>query len=268
MTAPFGSLRVVSLVASNTEIVCALGRGDLLVGVDNYSDHPPAVVAGLPRVGPDLEIDVERVAALEPDLILASLSVPGMERNLERLRARELPTVVVESGGLRVVFDAIHFVGELLEAENSARGVVDSLRSRMAAVEQRVSQREPLRTLWEWWPRPPIAAGGPSWITEMLAFAGAANVFAGDSAESRVVSLEEVLAHQPRAVVLCWCGARKLPNPALLARRPGWAALQAVRRGQVFSVLEPLYGRPGPRLAEGVEELAGLLHPDLCPRPA
>src|SRR5262245_32085204 len=69
-------VRVVSLTCSNTEIVCALGLADCLVGVDNHSDYPVEVVTRLPRVGPDLDIDVERVAALEPDLVLASLTVP------------------------------------------------------------------------------------------------------------------------------------------------------------------------------------------------
>ena len=77
-------MRIVSLACSNTEIVWALGRADLLVGVDDHSDWPEEVVGPLPKVGPDLEIDVDKVAALEPDLVLATLTVPGHEKVVER----------------------------------------------------------------------------------------------------------------------------------------------------------------------------------------
>ena len=80
-------MRVVSLACSNTEIVCALGCGDLLVGVDDHSDYPQEIISTLPRVGPDLEIDVDTVAALKPDLVLASLTVPGHEKNIEKIAA-------------------------------------------------------------------------------------------------------------------------------------------------------------------------------------
>jgi iron complex transport system substrate-binding protein len=79
-------LRIVSLTCSNTEIVCGLGCAHMLVGVDDHSDHPAEVVASLPRVGPDLQIDVERVASLRPDLVLASLTVPGHEQVVASLQ--------------------------------------------------------------------------------------------------------------------------------------------------------------------------------------
>ncbi len=257
---PGPRLRVVSLVASNTEIVSALGRADWLVGIDDNSDWPPEVQA-LPRVGPDLNVDLDRVAMLQPDLVLASLSVPGMERNVERLRTRGIPHVVIPCGGLSGVYAGIRRVGALLNAEAQAEELVATMQARMRAVQEQVSGRSVRRTYWEWWPRPPITAGGPSWMTEVLRLAGADNVFADVERESQAVTLAEVERRQPDSIVLCWCGARKLPDPRLVARRPGWAALPAVRQGRVYAVLEPEFGRPGPRLADGVEMLARLLHP-------
>ena len=89
-------MRIVSLTCSNTEIVWALGAADWLVGVDDHSDFPAEVVSRLPRVGPDLDIDVERVRALAPDLVLASLTVPGHERIVERLQRARLPFLATE----------------------------------------------------------------------------------------------------------------------------------------------------------------------------
>ena len=88
-------MRVVSLVCSNTEIVAALGCGHLLVGVDSSSDHPAELVGRLPRVGKDLDVDPARVAALRPDLVLASLTVPGHERVVARLAEAKLPMLVL-----------------------------------------------------------------------------------------------------------------------------------------------------------------------------
>ena len=253
--------RVVSLVASNTEIVCALGLGERLVGVDDYSDWPTEVVAHLPRVGRDLDIDLERVRRLEPDLVLASLSVPGMERNVERLATSGLPYAVVEARGFSGVLDSIRQVAGLLGAPERGDSLAAGLQQRMSAVASESAQQAGTRprVYWEWWPRPPITAGAPSWVTDMLRLAGGENVFADLERESAPVEVEEVARRQPDVVVLCYCGARKLPDPSKVRERTGWSDTPAVRDGRLHAVLEPLFGRPGPRLVEGLEQLAGLL---------
>ena len=255
--------RIVSLVASNTEFLYALGVGERVVGVDDYSDFPPDV-ARLPRVGRDLDIDVDRVAALEPDLVLASLSVPGMDRNLERLAGRGLPFVVVRSRGLLGVLDDASAIAEMVGAAPAGKQLVADLRERVRRVERRTRDidRRP-SVYWEWWPRPYIAAGGPSWMTDLCLLAGGENVFADLEGESAAVTTEQVRARAPDDVVTCWCGAKKLPDVSLVTRRPGWEHVPAVRRSRVHAVLEPLYGRPGPRLVDGLEELADLLHPGI-----
>lgn len=257
--------RIVSLVASNTEIVCALGLGDRLVGVDDFSDFPPEI-GRLPRLGRDLDIDVSRVAALQPDLVLASLSVPGMERNVERLRARGLPHVAIRSQGLDGVVEDIRRIGALTGVAAAGERLADRLGERIERVARRTTGVARTSVYWEWWPRPYIAAGGPSWITDLCRLAGGRNVFDDEPRESATVSTEAVAARSPEVAVICWCGARKVPNPVLVARRAGWTEVPAVRAGRLHAVLEPLYGRPGPRLVDGLEEFAALLHPELFDR--
>lgn len=117
-------MRIVSLAPSNTEILQALGLLDQLVGVDDWSDWPPAVEK-LERVGPDLTIDLDRVEALQPDLVLASLSVPGMERNVIGLIARGLPHIVLDPYSLAEIWADIQKVGEVCGVPDRADQLAD-----------------------------------------------------------------------------------------------------------------------------------------------
>ena len=146
-------VRVVSLACSNTEIVCALGCADLLVGVDDHSDYPTDVVARLPRVGPDLTPDVEQVAALEPDLVLATLTVPGHERVVAQLEAAGLPYIAPEPVSLDDVYRDIRDIGDRLGVRASARrGGGDASRARAGA--DRAPGDRTRRRSW--------SSGGPS----------------------------------------------------------------------------------------------------------
>jgi iron complex transport system substrate-binding protein len=254
--------RIVSLACSNTEILFALGLGARVVGVDDWSDFPPQV-GDLPRVGPDLKIDMAKVAALEPDLILASLSVPGMERNIPALERLGVPFLVLDPKRLDDVFGDIERVGEATGAPEAARRLNADLRSRIEVVRARAHQAAHRPTLyWEWWPTPLICPGRQSWIVQMSELAGADLLFTDVEATSFVVHESQVLDRDPDHVILCWCGTlQKKMDVTKVTKRPGWDRLRAVQAGRVHCFPENLYGRPGPRLVEGLERLARVVHP-------
>jgi iron complex transport system substrate-binding protein len=118
------------------------------------------------------------------------------------------------------------------------------------------------RIHWEWSGRPHVAAHR-SWVTEMMQLAGGTNAYDDLDVESALVSVTDAVARQPDVIVACWCGARKLPTVARVAARQGWESTPAVQHGRVMVFAEDLFGRPGPRLALGVERLARFLHPEL-----
>ncbi|MBX6377577.1 MAG: cobalamin-binding protein [Clostridia bacterium] len=263
-------MRIVSLCPSNTEIVHWLGLTDHLVGVDDFSDYPPEV-RELPRVGSDLLVRMEAVEDLQPDIVLASLSVPGMERNVAALQARGLPYIVLNPTDLEGVYESILTAGRALGSEDRALSEVARLRARAAAVAEEARRRREalglgeerlLAVFWEWWPRPLISPGRHSWVNDQLRLVGARNVFEDLDATSARVEPEAAAAREPDAVCLCWCGLleRKMTPEAVLGR-PGWDRLEAVRRGRVFCLPEAYYGRPGPRLVEGAERLVELFYP-------
>lgn len=253
-------MRIVSLACSNTEIVCALGAADLLVGVDDHSDYPADVVGRLPRVGPDLGVDVERVAALRPDLVLASLTVPGHERNIAALEARGLPFVAPEPRRLGDVYDNIRLIGAALGRQVEADALVLSMQSRIDAPSD--AGRRP-RVLVEWWPKPVIAPGRDSWVTDLLEAAGAVNPLGERAVKSTPLADDELRALDPEAVVISWCGVRpEKYRPDVALRRPALQGGTALGRGNVFCIPEAFLGRPGPRLVEGFRALAEVV--DVC----
>jgi iron complex transport system substrate-binding protein len=250
-------LRLVSLCPSNTEIVAALGLTDQLVGVDDWSDT--VEVAGLPRVGSDLAADVDRIVELSPDLVLASLSVPGMEKNVAALQERGVPHIVLDPETLAGTLESILTAGEAIGVPQRAKQVVSELRERIAAAAARAVSGHP-SLYWEWWPKPLITPGRDSWITEMSRLAGGRNLFEDLPVRSKPVTDQDVLSRDPDVIMLCWCGTlQRVQKVEAVAKRSGWPDLAAVREGRVFAVPEALYGRPGPRLVEGLELLVDLL---------
>lgn len=250
-------MRIVSLACSNTEIVCALGLGPLLVGVDSDSDWPPEVVGPLPRVGRDLDVDADAVAALAPDLVLASLTVPGHEAVVARLAEKNLNMMVLAPTSVADTLRSIRWVG-------GALGVPDRAAALCAELDQALTpapgwEAGP-RILVEWWPKPCIAAGRQSWVEQMLAAAGARNAAHSVDQASRPLTDAEVQAMAPDAVVISWCGVKvEKYRPEVVRRRPGWAGVPAVDNDVIVPISEAFMGRPGPRMIEGVRQLAAVV---------
>src|SRR5690625_2129343 len=132
-------MRLVAHTCSYTEIVCALGLGDWLVGVDEHSDYPPEVVSALPRIGPDLDVDVEKIRALEPDLVITSLTVPGHEKCLEKMQAANLPLLVTQPHGLADVAADIRRIGQDIDAAAAAERLAGRLGAELEQTPDRKS---------------------------------------------------------------------------------------------------------------------------------
>jgi iron complex transport system substrate-binding protein len=253
-----GARRIVSIAPSNTEILHALGLGRRIVGVDRWSDYPPRVV-NLPRVGSDLRVDVELVASLRPDLVVASLHVPGMQDNLPAFDRAGFAYLAVGGVGLEGVWEDMRLIGRYLGREQRAETLIASTRERMADIAAQVGARSRRpRVHWEWSAHPFIAARR-SWVTELLEMAGADNAYADLDVESVRVTPAEAIARQPDVVVACWCGIRRLPSRERILERSGWQDTPAFRNQRVVVLSEAFFGRPGPRLAEGLEQLATVL---------
>ena len=248
--------RLISLTCSNTEIVAALGCGDRLVAVDDYSDHPPELVAGLPRVGPDLSIDVDKVTSLRPDLVLASLTVPGHEKVVAALEAAGLPFIAPSPQSVDDVERDIRDIAIRLGVEDVGQRVAAELHGALLPIE--APERRP-RIAVQWWPKPVIVPGRRSWVFDLIERAGGQPIL-DEECESRPVSDEEFAAMEPDAVVLSWCGVElEKYRPDVVYRNPLWHDMPAVREKRVVSITEAWLGRPSPQLAHGFQALCDLV---------
>lgn len=245
-------MRVASLTCSNTEIMAALGCGKNLIAVDSHSDFPIDIVSSLPRLGPDLNIDLDLLESLKPDLVLASLSVPGMEHVFAGVKARGLNVLVLDPVSVFGIFENVRLVAQALGVAELGERVALEMQEQLQTLAARCkSLSKPPRVMVEWWARPVIVAARDSWVTDAFGLLGIENVFAGIAKRSSVVTTADVLSAAPEIIAVSWCGAKKL-RPEMIAARDGWQEIPAVQNNRVIGVPESGLGRPSPRLLEGL----------------
>lgn len=255
-----GAQRLVSLCPSNIEAIWTLGCIDRVVACEDSSDFPPEV-AQLERLGPDLDPELDRVAELEPDLVVSSLSVPGMERIVTGLRARGVPQIVLAPRSIADVLAELDRLGRVLGVRARGSEVVADMRGQIAMLKRdAASLGAPARVYLEWWPRPMFTPGADCYSTELIALAGGVNVFGDRPGSSFEVQPEELVAANPQICFVSWCGvaADKL-EVSRLTERPGLEQLEAARRGHVYTLDERFAGRPGPRMLEAARMMATVI---------
>jgi iron complex transport system substrate-binding protein len=289
------SMRIASLVPSATEALFALGLGDSVVAVTHECDHPAAATA-LPRLTssvipeglPPAEIDArvrevtargdalyrldeERLAPLAPDLIVtqALCAVCAVSYEDVRAVAERLPSnprvISLDPETLDEVLADLHRLGEATGDPEGAGRVAASLRARLDSVGARVGGLPRSRVVALEW-LDPVYAGG-HWVPEMVALAGGEDVLGRTGQKSRVVSWDEVAAAAPQIVVAMPCGL--YADEAAAQAREHAERLRALGAERVFAVdAASSFSRPGPRLVDGVELLAHLLHPEAASAPS
>ena len=265
MTIESPAQRIVSLAPSNTELLFAIGADTQVMARDTFSDFPPQAL-DLPDIGGGFgELDTETILSLEPDLVLVADITPAEQvQSLEELGlvvfALPNPNIIKE------LYDNLGVVGQLTGQEANAEAVADELRLRVAAVEEQVATVEtpPLvfYQLDSTDPNAPWTAGLGNFIDTLITMAGGVNL--GSSLDSPWVqiSVEELITQNPDVIFIgdfTWGGV----TAADVIARPGWDVIAAVQNAQVFEFDDNLASRPGPRLVDGLEAMAALLHPKL-----
>jgi iron complex transport system substrate-binding protein len=259
-------MRIVSLAPSNTEIVCALGACDRLVGVTDFDDYPPEV-SDVPDVVVAASVDVELVVAAEPDLVLAAGNELTPSAVIEQLDGLGLPVLVLYPESLDEVYADIRLIGTALGRGPAAFELVAAMDARVGEVVEAVEGAERPLTLYEVFHAEgtTYTAGDGSFLASLLELAGATPLV-GDA--QGVIDAETLVAADPELILLgtaSYDSSLTEPEAALatVRARAGWGELRAVRDGAVVPYLDDITTtRPGPRIVDGLEALARAIHPD------
>jgi len=251
--------KIVSLAPSNTEILFALGLGSRVVGVTDFCDYP-AEVKDITKIG-GVKPNVEKIISLSPDLIL---SIGGNADLVKRLEDLKLRVLVLDPKDVGAVLKDIQMVGTATGSGENAARLVASMQTRMDAVTVRVQGAPRPKVFYELDatdPAKPYTAGPGSWHDQLIAMAGGSNVASAAKSPWVQFSLEELLKSDPDIIVL---GDAMFGTTVESAtKRTGWSGLTAAKRNAIFPMDDNLISRPGPRLVDGLEALAKVIHPEL-----
>jgi ABC-type Fe3+-hydroxamate transport system substrate-binding protein len=254
VTVPDHPHRLVCLAPSITDMVFALGRGDDIVGITDYTKYPPEAMQK-PSVGAVISPSLEKLVSLHADLVLATdLNSADLVRSIEGLG---LPVYMVHPRGLHDIYRSLQNLGSILGAEAQASALVARLQARETAVRERVAGKPRPTVFFVLWADPIMTAGHGAFITELIDAAGGKSVTADLPTEWPSLSLETVLADQPQYLLLVKGSQATLET---LRRQGNWTRLDAVKQGKVFYTDDRIE-HPSPVAFDALEDLASQFHP-------
>jgi ABC-type Fe3+-hydroxamate transport system substrate-binding protein len=255
VTVPDHPHRVICLVPSVTDTVFALGSGDDVVAVSDYTTYPPAALKK-PSIGSLVKPSIETILSFHPDLVVGT-NIPGSTETATQLKSVGVPVYLVDPQGLPGILRSVKSVGEALNRVPQADALNATLSRRIAAVKARTAGKPTPRVLVPVWYDPIITVGKHAFISEILEAAGAKSVTDDLSPDWPQISLEAVIARAPEALLLIRGGKVSIDT---LQKRPGWSSLPAIQKGKVYYVENGIQD-PSPVAIDALEELAREFHP-------
>jgi iron complex transport system substrate-binding protein len=252
--------RIVSLTPATTEILFAIGAGSQVVGRDMFSDFPEESLSVADVGGSWGEYNTEAIVSLQPDLILAGgINPPELVANLENLGLTVY--FLANPTTLEGLYTNLQVLGRMTGNEKKAAELTSSLDARVRTVDQKLAGITDEVEVYYELEATPFTAGPGTFVDQLIARAGGTNFGAKMDSAWAQVSLEQLLLADPDIIILGDSAYGETPES--VAARPGWASLAAVREQHIFPFDDNLVSRPGPRLVDGLEALARLIHPEV-----
>ncbi|MBL8148865.1 MAG: ABC transporter substrate-binding protein [Blastocatellia bacterium] len=248
--------RIVSLAPSITETLFALGIGEKVVGVTSYCNYPSEAQSKT-QVGDTLKPNIEQIISLKPDLVLIT-TASQLEQFTTKLSQAGIAVFVVKAQTVEDVFKSIASIGKLTGREQQAKAILDNMNSRIEAVKKKVEGKTKPKVFIVIGTEPLITAGRDSFITDLVKIAGGDSISADVASEWPIYSAETVIAKKPDVILLpidahgSEAERRRLPE--------GLHETPATKQGRTYTIDGELILRPGPRIVDGIEEMAELFY--------
>jgi iron complex transport system substrate-binding protein len=255
--------RIISLAPNITEMLFVLGMGERVVAVTSYCDFPPEA-KNKERIGDTLQPNLERIIALRPDLVVIT-TASQVERLSQQLDQLSIPVYVTNPRTVRDVPRSLRRLGEVTGVKAQAEELAVKLEERIRQVEARVASQTKPRVLFVLQLGPLITAGRNTFINDLITLAGGESISGAETTEYPQFSLETAVARTPEVIIApLMHGSGAIEETAL---RRAFATTPAVRQERLVRISPDLTSRPGPRLIDGLEQLAEALHPAQPPKP-
>lgn len=257
--------KIVSLIPSNTEIVYSLGLGEAVVGVSDFDNYPEDTLSK-EKIG-GIEFNVEKILSLAPDLVLAHESTAkSAKEGFKQLEDSGIQVVVVnDARSFQSLYQSIEMIGKATAAEDEAKKLITNMESKLAMIEEKtaeVAEDERKSVFIEVSPAPEMyTTGKDTFMDEMLQTIHAVNA-AGEKAGWIMVDQEAILQENPDVIITTYGAYTENAIDQVLGRE-GWQDVKAIKNKQVVDLDPDLVTRSGPRMIEGVEELAKAVYPDI-----
>ncbi|MBV8272681.1 MAG: cobalamin-binding protein [Cupriavidus sp.] len=246
--------RIISLAPHVTELIYAAGGGDRIVGTVSYSDYPPQA-REIPRVGDNKALDLERIAALKPDLIVVWRH-GNAQKQTDRLRALGMPLFFSEPRKLEGIPDNLEKLGTLMGTESVANRSAADFRQQVDTLRKTYAGRAPVTVFYQVWQQPLMTLNGQHMVSDLLALCGGQNLFAKEAPLVPTVSVEAVVAGNPEAMITAGMGATRSDRPlGDFSMWEKWKQITAVARNNLFVIDGDLVNRAGPRVVKGAAEI-------------
>jgi len=259
---PAAPQRIVSLAPSNTEMLFYLGLGDRVVGDTTYCDYPEEAKQ-VAKVGGFKDPSLEKIVSLKPDLVLAT----GMHAELiKSMEDAGLTVIVLKPNTIEEIINSIQLIGRVAGVENKAITLTNGLKDRVNAVSQKVAAVSPAQkptVYYELWDEPIMSVGKNSLIGEIIRLAGGNNIADNSAEQYPQLSEEVIIARNPQIMLNSYGHDAKIITAAEIATRKGWKDVAFVKSGRIYTIDSDRLTIAGPRIVEGLEQMAAYLHPEL-----
>ncbi len=252
--------RIVSHVPPITETLFALGLGDRLVGVSDYCDYPEEAKSK-PSVGNYYNPSIESIVALEPDLVLTD----GHSDSIKQLDELEITYLVVDPKDIDDIFESIELLGRVTGIERTARKLIDDMKREIESVQEQVKDAPGVRVIYLIDATDltnPWTAGPGSFVDHLINMAGGENIAARAIGAWVQISIEEIVSADPEVIILPGKHGTAFTVPEVLENNPAWRETNAVKEGNIYVIDGDLVDGYGPRIVQGLQELARIIHPE------
>jgi iron complex transport system substrate-binding protein len=253
--------RIVSHVPSITEMLFALGLGERVVGVSDYCDYPEEAKSK-PSVGNYFNPSIESIVALEPDLVLTD----GHSEGIIQLDSLEIPYMVIDPKDIDGIYKDLELIGKATGTEREAEELIEDMQDSIAHVLALMEGAPKVKVFYiidATDPTLPWTAGPGSFIDSLITMAGGENIAAQAEGAWIQFSIEQIVSTDPEVIILPAKHGTAFTSKKTLMENPAWQGITAVKEDRIFTINDDLVSRSGPRIVQGLEELARIIHPEL-----